>query len=129
MAYDSLLIYRACFNIIQALHRLLNSVNSIVIPTHCFIFKECHDGQFGPECESVCHCADQAPCNKTSGLCPNGNCEPGWDPVTCSERKCHLIMFTVLEKALFFLRKMHPYMILYSLKKFLFNDNIIRGVI
>lgn len=51
------------------------------------VFGECHDGTFGPECQHACHCAGGMPCNKTSGECPNGDCEPGWEPTTCSQRE------------------------------------------
>lgn len=50
-------------------------------------FEECHDGTYGPECENMCHCKNGIPCNKTTGRCPDGACEAGWEPDQCSQRK------------------------------------------
>ncbi|XP_045206721.2 multiple epidermal growth factor-like domains protein 10 [Mercenaria mercenaria] len=53
------------------------------------VFGECQDGSFGSQCESMCYCADNKPCDKMSGICPDGGCLPGWIGDQCNETCQH----------------------------------------
>ena len=50
---------------------------------------ECDNGTFGIDCSERCYCADNAPCNKTTGLCPAG-CELGYIGDYCHFGKTYL---------------------------------------
>ena len=45
----------------------------------------CDHGTFGKYCNSRCHCLKRVGCNNVNGECPNGDCDSGWKPGTCSE--------------------------------------------
>ncbi|XP_033636799.1 tyrosine-protein kinase receptor Tie-1-like [Asterias rubens] len=45
---------------------------------------ECGDGTFGANCAQMCHCSDQATCNKTTGRCP-GTCASGYKGINCQD--------------------------------------------
>ncbi|XP_060588341.1 multiple epidermal growth factor-like domains protein 6 [Ruditapes philippinarum] len=49
------------------------------------VFGECPDGTFGAQCQGTCYCADGNPCDKTSGVCPDGGCITGWIGEQCNE--------------------------------------------
>ena len=64
---------------------------------HCFLLllwflmTECDKGNFGEDCKSGCHCFNGVGCNNVNGQCPNGHCDAGWKPGTCSQGKEFLI--------------------------------------
>ncbi len=45
---------------------------------------ECDDGTFGANCAHMCHCSDQAACDKATGRCP-GNCASGYKGINCQD--------------------------------------------
>ncbi|WAQ98172.1 MEGF6-like protein, partial [Mya arenaria] len=47
------------------------------------VLGECADGTFGLSCEGRCYCAEGAACDKETGVCPPGGCEPGYTGDMC----------------------------------------------
>ena len=47
------------------------------------IFVACGSGTFGNQCSSNCHCVNQ-PCDAEDGTCLAGECERGYEGITCS---------------------------------------------
>ncbi|XP_071501787.1 uncharacterized protein [Diadema antillarum] len=43
---------------------------------NCQIPDVCNVGYYGPNCTDKCHCLNDAPCDKTTGECPNRDCAP-----------------------------------------------------
>ncbi|XP_077861430.1 uncharacterized protein LOC144341632 [Saccoglossus kowalevskii] len=44
----------------------------------CKVPSSCPDGFYGKLCKYNCHCENNAACDKNTGVCPNGDCAPGW---------------------------------------------------
>ncbi|KAL4230214.1 hypothetical protein ACF0H5_010599 [Mactra antiquata] len=44
---------------------------------------ECSDGAYGTNCEGRCFCINGVACNKTTGVCPGGECEIGFTGDFC----------------------------------------------
>jgi len=43
----------------------------------------CRIGKFGPKCDQLCHCKRHLPCDRKTGICPDG-CEEPWIGTTCN---------------------------------------------
>jgi len=41
-------------------------------------FVACDEGTFGVECAGSCHCENDVPCDRFTGVCPASHCAPGW---------------------------------------------------
>ncbi|XP_077981809.1 receptor-type tyrosine-protein phosphatase F-like [Glandiceps talaboti] len=54
--------------------------------TYCNIPDSCPDGFYGDLCNYNCHCKDNAACDQNTGVCPNGECAPGW--ITLNSNEC-----------------------------------------
>ncbi|XP_077981808.1 receptor-type tyrosine-protein phosphatase T-like [Glandiceps talaboti] len=52
---------------------------------YCNVPVSCSDGMYGALCNYNCHCKDNAACDKNTGVCPNGECAPGWIPLSNNE--------------------------------------------
>ncbi|XP_048256541.1 receptor-type tyrosine-protein phosphatase alpha-like isoform X11 [Haliotis rufescens] len=62
-----------------------NEINNVNVPVldFCEVKVEvCGPGTFGADCNNYCHC-DGEVCNYLSGVCPSGDCLPGWQPDKC----------------------------------------------
>ena len=60
-------------------------------PTRFLFFSDtCPAGAFGDHCEINCHCSDQLPCNRKTGVCKTPVCEPGWRGPACHIGKISL---------------------------------------
>lgn len=46
---------------------------------------DCIDGTFGQQCENRCYCANNVPCDKNTGECPSGGCQPGYVGSQCAQ--------------------------------------------
>jgi hypothetical protein len=61
-----------------------------VIDDQCrtlFYIAVCDKGTYGPNCSGDCgHCKGGATCDHVTGVCPSGECEPGWKQTT--DQKC-----------------------------------------
>ncbi|XP_077981803.1 uncharacterized protein LOC144436819 [Glandiceps talaboti] len=53
--------------------------------TYCNRPDTCPSGMYGDLCNYNCHCKDNAACNKDTGVCPNGQCAPGWRGDDCQD--------------------------------------------
>lgn len=65
-----------------------------MIPLLCIYYIACDDGYFG-DCASICHCRTGI-CEKTTGMCPNNQCDEGWMGSTCSQGKKDFLLLTKL---------------------------------
>lgn len=65
-----------------------------------YIFKDCNENYFGPNCELLCNTTCNR-CNKTTGVCESG-CYPGWEGTFCHEGDCLSIFYntSILDKLL-----------------------------
>jgi len=43
----------------------------------------CDEGTFGIECAVSCHCKNNMPCDRFTGVCPGSLCAPGWLGRSC----------------------------------------------
>ena len=44
---------------------------------------ECDEGTFGVACAMSCHCENNVPCDRVSGVCPGNLCTSGWLGRSC----------------------------------------------
>ncbi|XP_077864925.1 uncharacterized protein LOC102807930 [Saccoglossus kowalevskii] len=61
---------------------------TIIGTTLCAIPSSCQDGFYGELCNYNCHCENNAACNKNTGVCPNGDCAPGWINLDTIDSDC-----------------------------------------
>ncbi|VDK50437.1 unnamed protein product [Anisakis simplex] len=47
--------------------------------------KECAAGKWGFSCHNDCHCANNIPCDFSTGFCSNARCAEGWSGINCFE--------------------------------------------
>jgi hypothetical protein len=50
-------------------------------------FSECPVGRYGDECNELCHCADEEPCDRDTGICSMPVYDVGWREKTCNLSK------------------------------------------
>jgi len=56
----------------------------------------CPNFMYGTDCLDICgFCVEKgentlAPCDKITGKCPSGECQPGWDGEDCKEPICNI---------------------------------------
>lgn len=48
-------------------------------------FLACDNSYYGNNCTEQCNCLiSSEPCNKTTGMCPDGKCNKGWSGESCN---------------------------------------------
>ncbi|XP_006812333.2 uncharacterized protein LOC102801023 [Saccoglossus kowalevskii] len=55
---------------------------------NCRVPSACPDGLYGELCNYNCHCKNNAPCDKNTGVCPNDDCAPGWINLDTIDSDC-----------------------------------------
>ncbi|XP_077862006.1 LOW QUALITY PROTEIN: receptor-type tyrosine-protein phosphatase T-like [Saccoglossus kowalevskii] len=54
----------------------------------CKVPSSCISGFYGELCNYNCHCKNNAACDKNTGVCPNGDCAPGWINLDTIDSDC-----------------------------------------
>ena len=58
------------------------------------IITDCEDGKWGENCDNTCRCLGREVCDKISGKCPGGRCEPPFTGESCQVNfKKYLVIF------------------------------------
>ncbi|XP_077867127.1 uncharacterized protein LOC102801447 [Saccoglossus kowalevskii] len=55
---------------------------------NCQVSSSCSTGFYGELCNYNCHCKNNAACDKNTGVCPNGDCAPGWINLDTIDSDC-----------------------------------------
>ncbi|XP_077868249.1 uncharacterized protein LOC102809276 [Saccoglossus kowalevskii] len=55
---------------------------------NCRVPSACPPGFYGEICNYNCHCKNNAACDKNTGVCPNGDCAPGWINLDTIDSDC-----------------------------------------
>lgn len=76
--------YRNCtykaWTLFNSLMNSLYTKHFFFVARFCFhaVPDTCPDDYYGVSCAEKCHCKNAAKCDKMSGACSNGACEPGY---------------------------------------------------